>query len=116
MAGSSNGLVGTFAGQGAAKDTYVLSNNQWLLTVDGDQPTVGANRAWLNLKDATVVTNTSGSAKRFVLGFGNGTVTAIGGVQKAAAGDGAVYNLQGVRVSHPTKGIYIKNGKKYIVK
>ena len=30
--------------------------------------------------------------------------------------DGAIYNLQGVRVSKPTKGIYIINGKKVIVK
>ena len=27
-----------------------------------------------------------------------------------------IYNLQGQRVEHPTQGIYIKNGKKYIVK
>lgn len=116
VAGSNNGLVGTFAGQGAVKGTYVLSNNQWLLTVDGDLPTVGANRAWLNLEKATVVTTTPAAAKGIAIGFGNGTVTAISGVEKAAEGDGAVYNLQGVRVSHPTKGIYIKNGKKYIVK
>ena len=32
------------------------------------------------------------------------------------ANDGAVYNLQGVRVSGTQKGIYIKNGKKFIVK
>jgi len=30
--------------------------------------------------------------------------------------DGAVYNLNGVRVTNPTKGLYIKNGKKYLVK
>ena len=32
------------------------------------------------------------------------------------ANDGVVYNLQGVRVSGTQKGIYIKNGKKFIVK
>jgi hypothetical protein len=30
--------------------------------------------------------------------------------------DGVVYDLNGVRVMNPTKGLYIKNGKKYIVK
>ena len=30
--------------------------------------------------------------------------------------DGAVYNLNGVRVTNPTKGLYSKNGKKYMVK
>ena len=30
--------------------------------------------------------------------------------------DGAFYNLQGVRVMNPTKGIYIYNGRKVVVK
>ena len=29
--------------------------------------------------------------------------------------DGAIYNLQGVRVEHPQKGIYIQNGRKIII-
>lgn len=29
---------------------------------------------------------------------------------------GDYYNLQGVKVSHPTKGIYVKNGKKVVIK
>jgi len=33
-----------------------------------------------------------------------------------ANNDGAIYNLQGVRVSNVQKGLYIKNGKKFIVK
>jgi hypothetical protein len=46
--------------------------------------------------------------------------TAIFGVKqlnaKANAENGAIYNLQGVRVNKPSKGLYIMNGKKYIVK
>lgn len=30
--------------------------------------------------------------------------------------DGEYYTLQGVRVAHPTKGVYIQNGKKVIIK
>jgi hypothetical protein len=30
--------------------------------------------------------------------------------------DGAIYNLQGIRVSKPGKGLYIQNGKKFVVK
>ena len=30
--------------------------------------------------------------------------------------DDAIYNLQGVRVDNPTKGIYIQKGKKIIIK
>ncbi len=30
--------------------------------------------------------------------------------------DGAIYNLQGVRVANPQRGIYIRNGKKIVIK
>ena len=43
--------------------------------------------------------------------------TAITDVKSdAPAGDGYYYNLQGQRVSNPTPGIYIRNGKKVVVK
>ena len=32
------------------------------------------------------------------------------------ANDGRYYNLNGQVIDHPTKGIYIKNGKKYVIK
>ena len=47
--------------------------------------------------------------------FAGNETTGIENV-KAAAEDGAVYNLQGVRVAQPTKGLYIVNGKKMLVK
>lgn len=37
-------------------------------------------------------------------------------VNAGLAAEGAYYNLQGVKVVHPTKGIYIHNGKKVLVK
>ena len=42
--------------------------------------------------------------------------TGIKNVNIEKAEDGAIYNLQGVRVNKAAKGLYIKNGKKYIVK
>ncbi|MCD8304841.1 MAG: hypothetical protein LUC86_08485 [Prevotellaceae bacterium] len=43
--------------------------------------------------------------------------TAIEGLKaEASANSEAVYTLQGIRVSKPTKGIYIKGGKKIVVK
>jgi hypothetical protein len=42
--------------------------------------------------------------------------TAVGAV-KQASGDDAVYSLNGVRTAEPrAKGIYIRDGKKFIVK
>lgn len=40
--------------------------------------------------------------------------TAIQKINTGKAKDGAIYNLQGVRVNAAQKGIYIQNGKKYI--
>lgn len=64
---------------------------------------------------AYMVIKTTGNAKYFSIGGGNGT-TGINSVNAAtAAGDGAYYTLQGVKVNKPaTKGIYIHNGKKVI--
>ena len=44
-------------------------------------------------------------------------ITAVNSLTPAISeGNGAVYNLSGQRVEKPTKGVYIKNGKKVIVK
>ncbi len=37
-------------------------------------------------------------------------------VDNSTPGDDTYYNLQGMKVEHPTTGIYIKNGKKVLVK
>ena len=42
--------------------------------------------------------------------------TAIQKIQNTEAENGAIYNLQGVRVNKAQKGLYIQNGKKFIVK
>lgn len=46
----------------------------------------------------------------------DGTVTAIKNVETSATADGAYYTLQGVKVEKPTKGIYVHNGKKVVIK
>ena len=45
----------------------------------------------------------------------NGQTSGIQDV-KAEEADAPIYNMAGQRVEHPAKGIYIKNGRKYIVK
>ena len=49
-----------------------------------------------------------------ILSLSSGT-TAINGVRSAAAEAGAYYSLNGQRVDNPSKGIYIRNGKKVIL-
>lgn len=55
-----------------------------------------------------------------VIWLDDAQATAIFGVKdlkaKAESVNGAIYNLQGIRVSTPSKGLYIMNGKKYVVK
>ena len=40
----------------------------------------------------------------------------IAGITKTATGDGQWYNLQGQPVANPGKGLYIRNGKKVVIK
>lgn len=82
-----------------------------LVTVDTEIP---ARKAYLETN--LDITPASGD---IVLDFTDGGSTGISEVETDAdvtTGDDAWYNLQGMRVAHPAKGIYIHNGKKVIVK
>jgi len=56
-----------------------------------------------------------GSAREFI-GFGENETTGIEAVQQNAKADNQYFNLAGQRVAQPTKGLYIVNGKKVIIK
>ena len=45
-----------------------------------------------------------------------GTTTAIQSLHGNAITNNCIYNLQGIRVDKPTRGLYIQNGKKMLVK
>ena len=51
--------------------------------------------------------------KKVVLKTNTGISSAV---FKSGCQDAAIYNLSGQRVSNPQKGIYIQNGKKYVIK
>ena len=72
--------------------------------------TVAANRAYLH----TLIDASAGALE---INFDEGDATGIADVrsQKEQVG-GEFYNLAGQRVSQPTKGLYIVNGKKVIIK
>lgn len=52
---------------------------------------------------------------RDFIGFSFGEATGINAVENANE-NGAFYNLAGQRVAQPTRGLYIVNGKKFVVK
>ncbi len=101
---------------------YVVPANKYILTnhsgtvgfrkANGTNNKIQANRAYLD------VTYTAGAPEFLGINF-DGDVTAIDAVEKKPAmGDGEIYNLQGVRMQGENlpKGIYVKNGKKFVIK
>ena len=96
---------GTVVGDGTI---YVLAKKDnkvgFYKLADGQK--VPAGKAYLKL-----VSN----APEF-LGFGGGDTTSISELNVKGQADGTYFNLAGQRVAQPTKGLYIMNGKKYIVK
>jgi hypothetical protein len=68
--------------------------------------TIPSGRAYLNI---------AGGAREFI-GFGDEDATGIDAVKQSAKADNLYFNLAGQRVAQPTKGLYIVNGKKVIVK
>ncbi len=101
-----NLLVGSLEAQ-TVSNAYLLYNNQFILAQDGT--TVGAHRCYLPM---------SASAQGVpVLKIGTpGTVTGIETINANGNGDNTYYNLMGQPVANPTPGIYIRGGKKVVVK
>lgn len=76
----------------------------------GEGATLGPCRAYFQTSKA--------GANGMLINF-DGQTTGITAAElnaEGAAEDAPIYNLQGVRVNHLTKGVYIKGGKKIIVK
>lgn len=98
-------------GEGVTADgtQYILAN------VDGTLgfyqattgTTIAAGKAYLEVPAETA------KAVKF---FGIGTTTGISNVSTTTADKGAYYNLQGMKVVRPAKGIFIHNGKKMVIK
>ena len=58
----------------------------------------------------------SSAARRLTITFDDNNTTGIKNISEQTNNDDAIYTLNGTRVDYPVKGLYIKNGKKYIVK
>ena len=105
---SGNSLVGTMTNITNPGDAYVLSKKNgvvgfYKLSSGG---TIGANKAYL--------VSGAGAPEFFSL---DGETTGVNEVRgKMEDVSGEYYDLQGRRVSQPTKGLYIVNGKKVVIK
>jgi len=88
---------------------YVLSNNVIY--------PIGANSATVNPYRAYIQIAQDADPARGLTFTVDGETTAIDGITAGEnAEDGAVYNLQGQRVVKAQKGLYIKDGRKVMVK
>ena len=88
-------------------EVYVLSDGKFCLVTGAS--TVPAGKAYLLASDVPA------SARALTIEIGDKT-TAISKVEAAVAEGAEIYNMLGQRVAQPTKGLYIVNGKKVIVK
>lgn len=102
-------LVGVTVDTTLPAGHYVLKGDAFVPSTAGG--ILPAHKAYLP-KDVVDAALASG-AKFFTFDFGEST--GINEVQATQA-DGAIYNLNGMRVGNMQKGVYIMNGRKVIVK
>lgn len=102
--------IGSYTAQNV-KDVYGYANGKFVKANTG------------SVKPFRTYVKVTGSQGAAPMAFGvniEGTVTGINNATTAATAKEAIYNLQGVRVSgdlkHLTKGVYIVNGQKVVVK
>jgi hypothetical protein len=102
-------LTGVYTPIAAPVGSYVLQKNDkvgFYQVAEGEQPTVGANRAYLTVDEGSGV-------KAFFFGGGEDAIKSV--FDGVAAGE--VYDLNGRKVAKMQKGgAYIVNGKKVIIK
>ncbi|WP_289127375.1 hypothetical protein [uncultured Prevotella sp.] len=132
---SNNRLCGTFFGEaingltvkdGTGAERNVTRDNIRAFninTADSRNP-IGFYKVKSNVtnipgnKAFLVLTNAEAQAKGFVLEFEDGGTTGIETIENSrhSTEDGVYYDLQGRHVENPTRGVYIVNGKKVVIK
>ena len=91
-------------------DHYVLSGGSSFVWVK-DAGTLSAGKCWIEL-----IPTSAAHARRLSI-VHEGETTGISTVKTTVdTKDAAVYDLQGRRVMQPTKGLFIVNGKKVVIK
>ena len=123
-ASHASSLLGQSAGEAkqivdvAGQTNYILVNKDGNIVfskalANGENKNISMNKAYLSIPAGSPV-------NQFALSFGNeGETTGINAIEAGQAGSTAapVYDLSGRRISQPaTRGIYIRGGKKFMVK
>jgi hypothetical protein len=103
-------LTGVFAATTVPLDSYVLQkhNEDVCFYKVATAKNINPFRAYL--------TAGSGDAPSLTITFPENDVTGISTTLMNKKVNSEIYNLKGQRISQPSKGLYIVNGKKYVVK
>lgn len=91
---------------------YILDEDGNMFKLSSGEVMVSPFRAYITLKEALA------RPEALAIGTQPSTPTGIisAEISEPFGAAGTIYNLQGQRISVPAKGIYIKNGKKYLIK
>lgn len=123
-ASNASSLLGQSAGEAkqivdvTGQTNYILVNKDGNIVfskalANGENKNISMNKAYLSIPAGSPV-------NQFALSFGDeGETTGINAIEAGQAGSTAapVYDLSGRRISQPaTRGIYIRGGKKFMVK
>ena len=117
--------VGALGRSLPTSDTQTTTQAGEVILYNGNQIVLfyGSN-SWSYTRLGRMEYSTQAELESFLkAGQGNVTVklslssgaTAINGIRSISADDGTYYSLNGQRVEHPTKGMFIRNGKKVII-
>ena len=106
-----NGLVGSLEGTDVDEGKYIINNNK--VKKCGTGCSIAANRAYI---DPTKYVGELLPAKGETITIELETPTSINELMQKVAAPGQWYNLNGQPVAQPTKGVFTKNGVKYIFK
>ena len=104
--GTNYNFVGTYADLTVADGDYILGDDAFYRSNGGNH--VKAYRAYIQKK--------SGDNNARLTIFIDGKATAIDAIDGETIGNADIYNLAGQKVKSAQKGVYIQNGKKFVVK
>ena len=120
---STDGYI-TFQGTYAPVDIMAMDKTKLFMSTastlyyPSKNMTIGCQRAYFQLNNGLTAGDVSNGVRSFVLNFGEGETTGINSIDNGQLimDNGAVYDLQGRRVVNPSRGLYIVNGKKVVIK
>lgn len=107
---NNNGLVGSLEGTDVAEGKYIINNNK--VKKCGTDCKIAANRAYID--PAKYVGELSAKGETITIELE--TPTSINELMQKVTAPGQWYSLNGQPVAQPTKGVFTKNGVKYIFK